>query len=290
MLISPIELREHEVAGIFPSMSEAEYRGLRDDIEQNGQAEPIWVDQDGKVIDGRHRVRACADLGREVDASTYSGTNVVAFVVSLNLKRRMLDESQRAMVAARIANMSRGDNQHTKEDASIGGTSQSEAAEQLNVSPRSVQRAAKVIADAVPELVEAVEQGKVTVSAAALATKLPPEKQLEILASAPGDIGKMVREEMVIAHETQKHLQEHAAMVEIEKEISKPIFKDKAKEDARIVMVQDLIRSVLFLSKLPRADEVIPLIPHYHNDKFDGLDAATEWILDFSEAFKERVK
>jgi DNA-binding transcriptional regulator YdaS (Cro superfamily) len=67
------------------------------------------------------------------------------------------------MVAAKLANMARGDNQH----ASIEATSQSAAAELLNISRSAVQRATTVQAQGAAELVAAVEKGKVSVSAAA---------------------------------------------------------------------------------------------------------------------------
>jgi hypothetical protein len=67
------------------------------------------------------------------------------------------------MVAARVANMPQygdGSNQHQKRVASIDATqppvSQTRAAEMLNVSRPSVQRAKKVIDRGAPELVAAV--------------------------------------------------------------------------------------------------------------------------------------
>ena len=62
------------------------------------------------MIDGRHRARVCSDLGVEPTVREYEGeeSSLVAFVVSLNLHRRHLDESQRAMVAAKLATMNRG--------------------------------------------------------------------------------------------------------------------------------------------------------------------------------------
>jgi hypothetical protein len=69
------------------------------------------------------------------------GDDPLAFVISANLRRRHLSESQRAMVAAKLATLKRGDNQHSP----IGETSQATAAELLNVGKRSVERARKVI-------------------------------------------------------------------------------------------------------------------------------------------------
>jgi hypothetical protein len=61
----------------------------------------------------------------------------------MNDLRRQLEESQRAMVAAKLklANLKRGDNSN----APIGALSQPEAADKLNVSRRTVQRAATLI-------------------------------------------------------------------------------------------------------------------------------------------------
>jgi hypothetical protein len=59
----------------------------------------------------------------------------------MNLRRRHLDESQRAMVAARPAMLPKGANQHS----SIELPTQEQAAEMLNVGVASVKRAALVL-------------------------------------------------------------------------------------------------------------------------------------------------
>jgi hypothetical protein len=60
---------------------------------------------------------------------------------------RHLDESQRAMVAARLANLGEG---RPGKTASIDAVSQPQAAERLNVSRPSVQRAAAVLDKGTP--------------------------------------------------------------------------------------------------------------------------------------------
>ena len=84
------------------------------------------------------------------------------FVVSMNLHRRHLTASQRAMIAARLATRPRGSNQHGSNET----PSQAEAAASLKVSHATVKRAASVLASGSPELVQAVTDGAVSVSAA----------------------------------------------------------------------------------------------------------------------------
>ncbi len=66
----------------------------------------------------------------------------MAFVVSLNLHRRHLSESQRAEIADWIRNLKKGDNRFTIDPAIAVSTEQ--AAQLLNVSKDSIERAAKM--------------------------------------------------------------------------------------------------------------------------------------------------
>src|SRR4029453_18965678 len=105
--------------------------------------------------------------------SVYTGDDPVGYVISANLRRRHLDESQRAMVAARLATLKLGDNQHS-EGLPIGRGS-----ELLNVGERTVARAREVQEHGTPELVHAVERGAVSVTAAADIAPQPIEEQRE---------------------------------------------------------------------------------------------------------------
>jgi len=156
----------HPIANIFPLMDGQSYKDLVNDIGQSGLINPVVI-HEGKILDGRNRYRACSELGIEPDCVTYAGDNPLGYVISLNLVRRHLDESQRAMIAARMANIALGDNQHTLQGASIDAPiSQTEAASLLNVSRPSVQRARQVLEHGTPELIEAVDRGEIPVSRA----------------------------------------------------------------------------------------------------------------------------
>jgi ParB-like chromosome segregation protein Spo0J len=172
-----LPLKPHPAAEIFPPMSGADFQALVDDIRENGQREPIIV-HDGLILDGRNRYRACIDLGLEPATMKWDRVGTPeAYVISTNLRRRHLNESQRAMIAKKLATLTHG---QRKADASIEASSQDDAARMLNVSRSAVQRAAVVQQRATPELVEAVERGDIPVSTAAQLVHLPKARQREI--------------------------------------------------------------------------------------------------------------
>jgi hypothetical protein len=86
-------------------------------------------------------------------------------VKSQNLERRHLDESQRSIVAAKLADMQQGE--RTDLEQICSKLSLADAAEELKVGRGSVVSAKKVLTDGAVELVEAVEQGAIPVSTAA---------------------------------------------------------------------------------------------------------------------------
>lgn len=209
----------HPLANIFPLIEGADFEDLVRDIAQHGLREPIVL-LDGKILDGRNRYRACVAarvLPESLDNLTVnqlkhikhfvplgapdpSWDDLVSFVLSKNLRRRHLDESQRSMAAANIANMRQG----ARTDlANLQEVSQPEAAKMLNVSARSVADAVKVVREAPPEVRRAVEQGKLPVSSAAKMLVLAPDDQRRVVAAqepakaARNEIARHNREEKI---------------------------------------------------------------------------------------------
>src|SRR5262245_41055019 len=97
----------HPLANVFPLIEGAEFEELVADITANGQNEPIVLHEE-MILDGRNRYRACIAAEVEPSLAPYRGDDPLSFVISANLRRRHLDESQRAMVAAKLATMKQG--------------------------------------------------------------------------------------------------------------------------------------------------------------------------------------
>jgi ParB-like chromosome segregation protein Spo0J len=97
----------HPFADVFPLLVGYDLDKLTEDIEENGQREPIIL-YDGKILDGRNRYRACIDLGIEPHFAQSTATNdeqALRESVSRNLRRRHLSPSQRSLAGAQILPM-----------------------------------------------------------------------------------------------------------------------------------------------------------------------------------------
>ena len=185
----------HAVADLLPRMTPTEFEALVRDIEQHGQLEAIWIDPEGRIIDGRHRYLACRRSNIEPTFRTWNGEgSLVNFVVSQNLCRRHLTPSQLALAAARarehyeresLERRAAGRNLPANLPEGKKGEWREHASRDFGVSARNVQNAANVIASGVAELVSAVDTGQVTVSAAAELLSLPQDLQRQAIADGP---------------------------------------------------------------------------------------------------------
>jgi len=178
-------LQPHPAATIFPLIDAESLKMLFHDIVVNGLHQPIVLHPDGTILDGRNRYLACAMAKIEPAFVTWTGRpgEEVTFVVSANLHRRHLSESQRALVAAKLATLQHGGDRKSGQSANWHlDPTQTTAADLLNVGLRSVKRARSVLESGAPEVIAAIERGDVAVSTAADVIELPQKEQREIVA------------------------------------------------------------------------------------------------------------
>lgn len=171
-------LKVHPAASLFPLIEDdaengkAEFALLVEDMRIHGQRDPVTLwshDGDQFVLDGRNRLRACEELGIEPKYDFYTGDDPVGFIISANLRRRHLGTSQRAMIAARMAELpattetatATESNELHAESLNLGLTVE-EAAEAMNVSEAQVD-AAKRVRRSSKALAEKVAKGQMTV-------------------------------------------------------------------------------------------------------------------------------
>ena len=176
---------EHDELSLFPEMRAEEFHGLEEDIKKHGQHEPIHIYQN-KIIDGRHRYRACREPGIEPKVHEWNGTgSLVEYAISLNLHRRHLNTSQRSMVAANARPVSEKEAEQRQKAGKklptlprnsgegAKGESAEKAGKLLNVNKDSISKAQKGKRNGGQSLQKAVLNGTPSVSAAAEVADLP---------------------------------------------------------------------------------------------------------------------
>jgi len=186
------EIKFHEAANIFP-LDEENLDALAADIREHGQKAPIET-LGGEVLDGRRRYLACQKAEVEAAFKKVVVADPVAYVISLNLHRRHLTPGQLAMCAAKATALREKETQKAKERQKVRkgnqpgasqenfpdlpqGQSRDQVGKLFGVSGKSVDHATKVIDKAVPEVVQAVEEGRMAVSTAAILSSEPAEAQ-----------------------------------------------------------------------------------------------------------------
>jgi len=198
LIVTDIEF--HDAANIFP-LDEEHIAELAIDIQKNGQLVPIEL-INGKILDGRRRYLACQSADIEPTFKNVNPENPFAYVLSLNVHRRQLTASQRAMAvdrgrelqeSAAKERMSAGGGDRKSKTAKSGPVTVPEAikgdtrdilGKAAGVSGSLVDAARKVRKEGVPELAKAVEDGRLSVTKAAKAVDKPEEVQRELAAAA----------------------------------------------------------------------------------------------------------
>lgn len=208
------KLVPHELCLIFPEMTADEFHKLKNDISGSGQLEPIVVWQN-QILDGRHRYRACIELGIHPWIKQYDGPDSPAdYVISVNLRRRHLTPNQQAAAYAAYCNYQPGgtggnrygsaeeNSRNRPMDPSVDSNviTIADAAKKSGVSEKTMKRTNKVVKEGAPELTQAIVSGDINPRPAAeLVEELPDhEDQKEVI--------RQVKEEKIPIKEAVKQV------------------------------------------------------------------------------------
>ena len=253
----------HPAANIFPMMGDAEYKKLVEDIRENGVQHPVTLIGEERetslILDGRNRARAMVELGIEVSDHADSNhpddiKDPIAYVLSANLHRRHLTEGQLGLIGTNVANLRRGGDRSKPTIVGLKTSSKTiaAAAAEVGVSGKTVERARKVKATAVADIVAAVQAGTISLSAASEVAKLDKPQQQAVIDAGP---------KAVVEKAAEIRKKPHAPLVEKEKPAGKSpqpfpelreMFDTMEKPDEQAVT-----RFVVWAMKLSDANQVM---------------------------------
>lgn len=236
-MISIQKLNEHpRNKEFFDDIIGDRWEDFKDSIVRRGVVEPIVVTQDLTIVSGHQRVRACKELGllnlpcsikHYSDAENRTKDDlIIEDLISTNIMQRGVGNVNPIKMAKciieleRIKGIYKGNHQNVKRD---NLTSQSDLAEELNISRRQLQDYKK-LTNLIPELQQMIEDGtmKATVGYKIWA-KMSQEEQENFF----NEIG-MDKLKIMTQKATQQYIDENNRLkAELQKEKNKP---EKIKE------------------------------------------------------------
>lgn len=199
------KIERHPLSSAFPNMTTDEFVELLDSVREIGIQVPIVLFED-KIIDGWHRYRASVELDIECPAIDLADDlDPQLFVIAHNLARRNLSASQRALSSVKVFKWRTvGRINQSSTECEIAKTNK-EISDISKTSERTVGQAKKVISNAVNEVIEAVQSGKIGIVKASEIAKLDKDKQVAAL-NKP--VKKTVPKEVVPDYDPSDDLRE----------------------------------------------------------------------------------
>ncbi|HZW20239.1 hypothetical protein [Noviherbaspirillum sp.] len=202
-----------ELKSFLTSLTTDEYAALEQSLLAEGCRHPL-VTWNGILIDGHHRYEICKRHGIPFHVVEHgrldSRESVLLWMLQMQLSRRNLTDYQRIematkqeeLIAARAkAKQEAGVNQHSSPSTNLSKApaidTRREIAARAGVSEGTVAKAKSISAHAVPEVIDALRNGAITIDAAAQVATLPPAEQSALAAAGKHAIkaaAKHVRE------------------------------------------------------------------------------------------------
>lgn len=163
---------------------------LAESINQEGLLQPIGILTDNTLVFGERRLAACRDhLGwTEIDVRVVNVTNVTVGEMHENEMRKQFTPTERVAIFKTIANIRQGmrsDLQPFPRGEKVKLHTVDEAAKLAGFAGRgTVYRAANVMNSGIPEVVAAMDEGVITITAAERIAQQPKAEQPAKLAVA----------------------------------------------------------------------------------------------------------
>ena len=217
-------MRVHPLAEMLPSMTVEQFEAFKADVKANGLLMPITT-LDGAVLDGRHRLRACDELGIDPRFVQWQGTDEQAahYVTSMNVHRRNLNKAQLGLVGAKLkawfalrakerqlaaleTSGKRGGKvqAHAPEPISDSGQARDLAARAVGVGGKTIDQGEAVSKSAIKEVIAKVEGGEMSMREAVAISVMSKERQLEVVAMPIGVRKKMVDKSRMLSSAKKK--------------------------------------------------------------------------------------
>ena len=186
---------------LISALSNQEYEVLKDSIMRDGLHFPIVVNSKSEILDGHHRFRICKELEIPIKKETKYFDHSIEekrFVIDINLKRRQLNDFQKAELAYKLEdiykeqarlrqlsnlknvknklisslpslesndyNDSYKDNSITNDNEEVKGKTIEVISKKNALSPKTYQRARTIIEIAPEEVKEKLRYNKTTIS------------------------------------------------------------------------------------------------------------------------------
>jgi DNA modification methylase len=188
--LAPIIKINPEYSKLVNPLSNVEYDVLKNSISNKGLHLPIIINQDNVILDGHNRLKICQELGIEPKFEVKKFQDPLQekeFVIEINLKRRHLNSFQIAELEYKmeeiykerakrrslrnLKNVSKEINLSTAPNDAIDVNKEKETgkvseiiAKKTGLSPRTYERAKKIIEEGSEEIKEKLRSNKTTIS------------------------------------------------------------------------------------------------------------------------------
>lgn len=176
--------------------------GLAASIKELGLLQPIGIDANYRLVFGERRLRACQSLGMEkIPARTVHLDSILKGELAENEFRKDFTPSERVAIGEAIERElgarqgQRTDLEHPENFPEVKkGDTRDLAAKAAGFgNGKTYEQAKKVTNEAAPELVQAMDEGRASVSAAVSLLALPREQQAAVATGEKREIQKAAK-------------------------------------------------------------------------------------------------